>query len=131
MNTTTITNASVRVMHSHDYCHFEVTLGTCYAITPEEVDELRKVAARLADKAVEQYKIAKEAVSRRLNAGYGLPRLAADAAKVEAKPENERTPEEQAILKAFGNALHASRRSYDYEDDWQDERDEDYEDQGY
>jgi hypothetical protein len=47
---------SVKVMRSHDYCHFEVVLTSSEANTPQLVDELRKTAARLADKAVEQYK---------------------------------------------------------------------------
>ena len=55
----TITVASVKVMRSHDYCHFEVNLAAsvdCPPDSPEwfqQVDGLRKNAARLADKAVE------------------------------------------------------------------------------
>lgn len=58
-----ITHASVKVMRSHDYCHFEVSLGYDAPATLEQIDALRKEAARLADKAVEQYKIAKRAAS--------------------------------------------------------------------
>ena len=51
--------ASVKVMRSFDYCHFEICLtmneeGAFYST--EAVDNLRKEAMRLADKTVEQYK---------------------------------------------------------------------------
>lgn len=51
--------ATVKVMRSYDYCHFEVCLSSSSASTPDAVDGLRKQAARLADKAVDQYRIAK------------------------------------------------------------------------
>ena len=56
--------ASVKVMRSHDYCHFEVCLSSSSANTLELVDELRKQAARLADKAVKQYQQSKRAAMR-------------------------------------------------------------------
>jgi hypothetical protein len=62
MTPITISVASVKVMRSHDYCHFEVALSATIddgLERPVQVDELRKTAARLADKAVEQYKVAK------------------------------------------------------------------------
>lgn len=58
--------ATVRILRSHDYCHFEVTLTK--EITPDghpsdymlAVNELRKEAAVLVDEAVRQYKVAKK-----------------------------------------------------------------------
>lgn len=66
METPKIEMASVKVMRSHDYCHFEVSLTSSEANKPEEVDALRKVAARLTDKAVRQYQIAKINASKLL-----------------------------------------------------------------
>jgi hypothetical protein len=114
-----IKTASVKVMRSHDYCHFEVVLGTSDAdLTTQQIDDLRKTAARLADKAVAQYVTAKEAEAKRTNAGYSLARYAKECEPIEAKPEEERTPEEKATLKHFRDLIHFSRRHYDYEDEW-------------
>ena len=72
----TINIASVKVMRSYDYCHFEVTLAAdvqCPPDSPEwfgQVDNLRKKAARLADRAVAQYKVSQEASSQRKEYDY-------------------------------------------------------------
>ena len=114
-----ITSASVKVMRSHDYCHFEIVLGTAQdtnnpiPLTNGMVDDLRKAAARLADKAVEQYKTAKSAKERRdaLQQAWRLERALKTS-------ESDRTPEEKAIIKYSQDAAFASRFNYDYEDDY-------------
>jgi hypothetical protein len=115
----TIDFASVKVMRSHDYCHFEVSLSTSLdGIGPEHhantVDELRKTAARLADKAVDQYKIAKVVAGQSESVKQNL-RLEA-ALKT---PESERSPTEKAIVKYHQDAAFRSRFDYDYEDDYE------------
>lgn len=114
MNTPTIQTASVRVMRSYDYNHFEVALTSSDATTPEQVDDLRKQAARLADKAIEQYKVAKEAAESvsQMESEYSR-------AQAEKTPENERTPEQKAILKYHSDYVFASRFQYDYDDEWE------------
>lgn len=59
---TKISSASVKVMLSYDYSHFEVsmTLENDEGLTKKKIDEARKDCQRLADRAVEQYKIAKQ-----------------------------------------------------------------------
>lgn len=52
--------ASVKVMLSYDYCHFEICLSSDNDMTLDQVDNLRKDAQRLADKSVSQYKKAQE-----------------------------------------------------------------------
>lgn len=116
--------ASVKVMRSYDYCHFEVTLSTSEATTPEHVDELRKTAARLADKAVRQYKVAKADASRRTADVYNFPSLAKSAAEIEKVADDDRTPEQKAELKAYQDACFRNNHSFDYQDDWQDEGDD-------
>jgi len=122
----TINIAAVKVMRSHDYCHFEVNLAAnvdCPYDSPEwfqQVDNLRKNAARLSDKAVEQYKIAKREHQSE-EGSWDSMRFAAQNA--ERTPESERTPQEKAAIKALADARFAQRH-YDYQDDWQD--DEDY-----
>ena len=43
--------ASVKVMNSYDYGHFEMTLGTTEPVTMAEINEMRKDAQRLVDNA--------------------------------------------------------------------------------
>ncbi len=120
-----INSASVKVMRSHDYCHFEIVLGCGHdangnpiPLTNGMVDDLRKCAARLADKAVEQYCVAKSAKERRdsIQQKWRLEQ----AIKT---PEENRTPEEKAIVKYSQDANFAARFDYDYEDDYEDTED--------
>ena len=111
-------STSVKVMRSYDYCHFEICLGTDENITLKEVDDLRKEAMRLVDKAVEQYKMAKKVREYRDNNYYKeLEKHAQEI--IDTIPESERTPEHKAILKELSDHLHRMRRPYDYEDDWE------------
>lgn len=115
---------SVKVMRSHDYCHFEVCLSSSAANTTELVDELRKTAARLADKAVEQYKAAKLNAEKSESDGWTKERLREDARRAEEKPESERSPREKAIIKAVkDDRFNARRPRYDYADDWDEQED--------
>jgi hypothetical protein len=128
-------------MRSHDYCHFEVVLGTegeavleyvggsleitgRQPLALEQIDALRKAAARLADKAVEQFKISKRDAEERLSAiPSGWARR--EAEKIRAKAEADRSPEEQAELKAFDDAVfRANREPYDYQDRWSEDDEE-------
>lgn len=110
--------ALVRVMRSHDYCHFDVALGSSEATTPEQVDDLRKAAARLADKAVSQYRTAKIHANRVMSAAQTRHAESRRMDHIREKPEGDRTPNEQATLKAFDDAIYEASRGYDYEDDW-------------
>lgn len=125
-----IDSASVKVMRSHDYCHFEVVLGCAQSLTVKDVDDLRKTAARLADKAVEQYKIAKADAQKQMYHERDRADLVRRMEFIRSRPEQERTIEEQAQLKAFDDANYQARRAYDYEDDW-DEPDYGDEDTAY
>lgn len=123
MNPNTIETASVKVMRSHDYCHFEVCLSSSSANTPELVDELRKTAARLADKAVSQYRIAKINAERLLSEKYERAALVDRVKRIRDTPEGDRTVKQQAELKAFDDAQWSASHNYDYEDDWGDDKD--------
>lgn len=116
-----IQTASVKVMRSYDYCHFEVCLGSSEADSPEAVDELRKTAARLADKAVEQYKIAKANAQKLLSEKQQRQFLIQRMDQIRKKEEGARTVREQAELKAFEDEQYHASRGYDYEDEWQDD----------
>lgn len=118
MQIPTIQIASVKVMRSHDYCHFEVCLSSSDCETPEAIDELRKTAARLADKAVDQYKIAKENTELILQDEEKANFLRYQHREILKKPEEERTPEEKAIVKAISD-FEFRRNRYDYQDDYE------------
>lgn len=120
-----VEECSVRVMRSHDYCHFEVVLGYVHEpgqrILLSAVDDLRKVAARLVDKAVEQYKVKKIDLYRQENNAQYRDSARPEAQRIEAKPETDRTPEEQALLKRYRDAVFEASRGYDYRDDWEEQ----------
>jgi len=122
----------VTVMRSHDYCHFEFSLplpdqnhGEARAEYLKRCDDVRKEAARLADKAVKQYIIAKENAVKILSDTYTREYLVKRMAHVESIPEGERTVDQQAQLKAFKDEPYKNRPYYDYEDDWHDEDQDD------
>ena len=110
---------SVKVMLSYDYCHFEVALSSDDHLTLEEVNALRKEAQRLADEAVRQYKKAKDMAYRRENVPYERARYLEEIERIAAIPEQDRTPEQQAKLKAHEDGEWEKQfdYSYDYEED--------------
>jgi hypothetical protein len=109
-----IESASVSVKRSYDNNNFEVSLSSSSATTPEAVEELRKTAQRLADRAVEQFKTAKLAAERR---DYMQQQWLLTEAK--NKPENERNPDEKACIRYHEDAAFAAQFEYDYGDDWE------------
>lgn len=114
----TIANASVKVMNSYDYCHFEVALSA-ESVSLQDVDNMRKEAQRLVDKAIKQYKIAKRDASRNRDVPFELQRQA--SAIMKNFPKSEWTPEQKAVIKAIDDINFRASRFYDYEDDWDDE----------
>lgn len=109
-------DASVKVMNSYDYCHFEVALSA-EDVSLEGVDNLRKEAQRLVDKAIKQYKIAKRdaAIDQTLS-----PELSRRVKAIKENfPQSEWTPEQQATVKEYEDR--SFRRRYDYEDEWKEE----------
>lgn len=122
-----IRSVAVKVMRSYDYCHFEVVLSTSIepnVIDPQPdgikvADDLRKAAARLADKAVEQYQIAKREVQRRFEHAAMRDYETQEAKRIREMNEGDRTVREQATLKAFDDKQWQARREYDYEDQWE------------
>lgn len=142
-----ITTVSVTVMRSHDYCHFSVTLGAEQStslvveagapgaivrqykekdpITLEDIDGLRKEAARLADKAVEQYKIAKANQYRLAREKRDRSYELREIKSIKEMPETDRTPEQQAKLKTHADEVYEAGRRFDYQDQWDDDEAED------
>jgi hypothetical protein len=118
---TKIKNASVKVMLSYDYSHFEssMSLENDNGLTMKEIDDARKNCQRLADKAVYQYKIAKIMASKRIDGEYEMRNFESDCKRIKEKKENDRTLREIAMLKQYDDENWKSQFEYhyDYDDD--------------
>ncbi len=93
--------ASVRIMRSYDYNHFEICLGSDEEMTLDEANELRKQAALLVDEAVRQYKIAKKKEQYREEKEYSLERMLEQIERIKKKSETEWTVQEAVLMSGF------------------------------
>ena len=107
--------ASVKIMLSYNYCHFEVALSSDLDTTLKQVNELRKDAQRLTDEAVRQYKKMKEHAEK--NWDWERRRVVDASEKVRQKPKSAWSPEDKAIMKLLSDKAWAAERCYDYDDD--------------
>jgi hypothetical protein len=111
-----VMQASVKVMRSYDYCHFEVALSREVPDGDlDAVNELRKEAAVLVDEAVRQYKVAKDKESRRQGKEWQVRQLLERINHIEKKPASEWTVEEAALM-----------RSKSDQEFWREAHEEDY-----
>lgn len=111
--------SSVSIMRSYDYSHFETSLSTDEDMTLQEIDNMRKEAMRLVDKAVKQYQIARD-YERLGNQGqsYDYHELHRKVKVIrENYPMSEWTPEQKAVVKELDNFEFALNHEYDYEDE--------------
>lgn len=91
--------ASVKVLRSYDYCHFEVAL-TAECENLDAVNDLRKQAAVLVDEAVRQYKIAKAKESKRDSRQWEMQNMLEKIQRIEQIPESQWTVEQAALMRA-------------------------------
>lgn len=121
MTETKIKSASVKVMLSYDYSHFEasMSLENDNGLSTKDIDDARKSCQRLADKAVGQYKQAKIMASKRSDGQYQMQNFESECKKIAAKDEHDRTIKEIAMLKQYQNENWQSQfdYGYDYDDD--------------
>lgn len=112
-------SASVKIMLSHDYCHFEVSKSTDENVTDKEINQMRKDVQRLADEAVRQYRVAKEMAIMRSNKQFEIENFEAQCKQIMAKEETNRTIKETAMLKQYQDEkwMKHFEYEYDYEDD--------------
>lgn len=115
------TTASVKVMLSYDYSHFEasMSLENEDGLSIKDIDEARKDCQRLADKAVSQYKTAKLKAAQRTDGEYKIKNFDAQCKAIENKPEGDRTLNEIAMLKQYKDENWQAKfyDHYDYDDD--------------
>lgn len=95
-----VQSASVKVMRSYDYCHFEVCL-TEENLNIDGVNELRKYAAILVDEAVRQYRIAKKRETSRESNEWKAEELLRAVERLKQIPESEWTPEQAATMRSY------------------------------
>jgi hypothetical protein len=106
--------ASIKIMLSYDYCHFEVCKSTDAEITDKEINEMRKDAQRLADEAVRQYKIAK---TKAANRAISQSEFESECLRITKIPIDERTPMQKAMLKQYSDEDWRAQFEYDYDDE--------------
>ena len=109
-------DASVKIMLSYDYNHFEIALSEECA-TSKDVDALRIKTQRLADRAVEQYQKAKEMAFKRVSRDGERLQLERKVDALREIPESERTPEQKATIKALDDTEYWEAYDWRYEDD--------------
>ena len=113
--------ASVKIMLSYDYSHFEtsMTIENEDGLTDKEIDMARKSCQRLCDKAVNQFKKAKEMAAKRTDGQYQMNNFEAECKKIEAKDEHDRTLKEIGMLKEYKDQKWRDKFAYyyDYEDE--------------
>lgn len=114
-------SASVKIMLSYDYCHFEVSKSSDEDLTDQQINEMRKDVQRLADEAVRQFKESKRKAALKEEAGWKADELWRKYKLILEKPEGERTVNELAIVKQMQDeqwrAKMMSEYDYDYDDD--------------
>jgi hypothetical protein len=111
--------AGISIMRSYDYSHFEVSLSTDEDMTLQEIDDMRKDAIRLVDKAVKQYQIARDR-EKKINNGQSYDYMELERkAKIimENYPQSEWTPEQIATIKELTDFDYALGHGYDYEEE--------------
>jgi hypothetical protein len=118
-------SADVRVMLSHDYCHFEIHLEKSEC-TAKDIDDTRKEAARLAEKGVRQYIVAKRHIMSKVTNREQRAQLKRRVEEIEKRtPEgSEYAPEDIAAIKALKDIKYQISREYNYQDDWIEDEDE-------
>lgn len=105
-------------MLSHDYSHFEaaMTLENDKGLSLKEIDEARKNCQRLADKAIGQYKSAKQDAIKLTGTTYERQQLEKEVREIRVnKNEENWTVLEKAKVKALADYNHQTQ--YNYEDD--------------
>lgn len=123
MGETVIKSASVKVMLSYDYSHFEASMAleNDNGLTTKEIDEARKSCQRLTNKAVDQYKKYKSNAAQRNDGQYKMAAFEQECKRIEAKSEGDRTLNEIAMLKQYKDEDWRNKFEYDYDFDDDDE----------
>jgi hypothetical protein len=112
-------SATVKVMLSHNYNHFEasIALENEDGVTVEDIDNARKDCNRLCDKAIKQYNIAKVMESKRASLSNEKRNLEREVTEIKQKDKDTWTVIEKAKVKALED--HNWELLWDYDDESQ------------
>lgn len=117
-NKTIRKSATVKVMLSYNYNHFEasIALENEDGLTVKDIDDARKDCNRLCDKAITQYQQAKTIEVKRTRLTSEKRQLEREVAEIKQKDKRAWTVTEKAKVKALDD--HNWDLQWDYDDDW-------------
>ncbi len=108
--------ASVKVMRSYDYNHFECILSSEEKLDDKQINSMRIRAAKLVDHAIESYKIKKEHENRIANESWTRKDLENKVkAIIENFPKSQWTSEQKAQVKKLDDLKFADQFNYEEE----------------
>lgn len=115
---TIIKSATVKVMLSHNYNHFEtsICLENEEGIEITEINEARKCCNRLCDEAIKQFNDAKHVASRRANLKSEKAQLEREVKAIKEKEQKEWSVTDKAKVQALSD--HEWSLQWDYDDDY-------------
>lgn len=119
------TQATVRILISYDYCHFEISKtiepypNTTDGLCQSSIDEARKDCQRLADKAVGQYKKAKVEANQKLAYSSERVNLEREVTAIKLRDEREWSHLDKAKVKALEEYNQDWRYDYNDDDDYE------------
>lgn len=117
-NKTIRKSATVKVMLSYNYNHFEasIALENEDGLTTKDIDDARKDCNRLCDKAIKQYQQSKTIESKRANLISEKRQLVREVSEIKQKDKALWSVTDKAKVKALED--HNWELQWDYDDDW-------------
>lgn len=117
-NKTIRKSATVKVMLSYNYNHFEasIALENEDGLTTQDIDDARKDCNRLCDKAIKQYQQSKTIESKRANLTSEKRQLEREVAEIKQKDKALWSVTDKAKVKALED--HNWELQWDYDDEW-------------
>lgn len=117
MSQTIRKSATVKVMNSHNYNHFEasICLENDEGVSNLDIDEARKDCQRLVQKAILQYDKSKRVALAQANSASEKRILEMEVASIKQKPKEQWGVTEKAKVKALED--HNWEQQWDWEDD--------------
>jgi hypothetical protein len=114
-----IKSATVKVMNSHNYNHFEASmqLESEEGVTPKEMDAARKECQRLVDKSIKQYDTAKSMALKQANLRSEKSQLEREVSRIKENPKETWSVTDKAKVKALEDHDWDSRWDYDDDED--------------
>lgn len=121
MSNTIIKTATVKVMLSHNYNHFEasICLENDEGVTVTEINNARKDCNRLCDIAIRQYDTAKSIAAKRTQLKNEKTLLEREVNQIKQKNESEWSVVDKAKVKALED--HQWELQWDYDDEYDNE----------